>query len=79
MRRTTLLLLIILSLLIAGCSEEMRDSGNGAEPVRTEFFAIRRCGVSFGSIIDGITDDMFDKKDESFLKFCTYLEHSPKR
>ena len=42
-------------------------------------YGIRRCGVSFVSIVDGITDDMFDKKDELFLKFCEYLERSPKR
>ena len=42
MRKITLLLLIILSLLVVGCSKEVRDGKNGTEPepVRVEFFAM---------------------------------------
>ena len=35
---------------------------------------IRRCGVLFISVQDGITDDHFDKKDEMFRMYSEYLE-----
>jgi len=36
--------------------------------------SLRHSGVSFVSVVDGISNDMIERKDELFQRLCEYLE-----